>query len=96
MVMICICFLLRFVNDAIFMFRRAIEAVQFEWALFAAVKDIVRSAGRNDHRNAVAHCMLFSVQDHRSLALFEANKLIQLMDLFSDFFAGLEVHQHRL
>lgn len=96
MVVIRVGFLLCFVNDSVCMFRRAIETVQFERCRFPAIDDIVPGAGRDDNRKAVAHRMLFSVQDHSSLALFEANKLIQLMNLFPDLFTGFEMHQDQL
>ena len=92
MIVIRVGFLLRFVNDSIFMFRRAIETVQLKRCRFPAIDDIVPGPGRDDDRKAVAHRVFLSVQDHDSLALFETNKLIQLMNLFSAFFTGLEVH----
>lgn len=95
-IVIRVSFLLRLVNDSVFMFRRAVEAVQFERALVAAVEDIVGRAGGNDHRKAVAHRMFLSVQNYRSFACLEANKLIQLVDFFSDFFAGHKGHQYQL
>ena len=92
MIVIRVGFLLRFVNDSIFMFRRATETVQLKRCRSPAIDDIVPGPGRDDDRKAVAHRVFLSVQDHGSLPFLESDKLVHAVNFFSDFFTGLEVH----
>jgi len=85
-----------FVDGAVLVLGRRIDRVKFQLFVGRSVYDIVVVAGRHNYGCAVAHGVLVSVDNYFSLAFLEAEKLVAVVNLGADFFAGIEAHYDKL